>query len=661
MMASVRLVRSLGLRAVLVCGAALLAVSLPRAAQDRGRRASDDRFGGHEVVSGEALVKFRAGYNEANVVSAEDEADADPSERVNGALHRLRSRSKNVEELVTLLSRRGDVEFAEPNYIVRADVSPNDPQFPNLWGLLNTGQIISVAGKPGADIHATTAWETTTGNRNNVVAVIDTGIDYTHTDLAANVWSAPTAFSVTIGGVTINCAAGTHGFNAILNTCNPADDNDHGTHTSGTIGAVGNNGVGVTGVNWTASIMAGKFLNSSGSGSIANAIKAIEFAIQAKAKFGAQANVRVLSNSWGGGGYSQAMMDEITKANTNDMLFVAAAGNSATNNDTAAFYPADYSAPNVIAVAATDNLDALAYFSNFGPTTVHLGAPGVNVLSTIRGGSYAYYSGTSMATPHVSGAAALLLSACSLSTDAVKTTLLNTVDTIPSLTGLTITGGRLNVAAAINTCAAPATPDFSVSASPSSRTVTQGGGTSFAVNTAIVGGYAGSLSLSVTGAPAGVNAVINPSTVAAGAAASLDITTTASATTGTFPLTISASDGVTTHTAQVMLVVNAPPVPDFSIAASPSSRTVTRPAGTSYTVSTATVGASVGSIALTVSGLPSNASASFSPASVTSGASATLNISTTSSTPTGTYTLTIKGTGGGKQHTATVTLTVRRR
>src|SRR5207247_6416930 len=200
---------------------------------------------------------------------------------------------------------------AEPNCIFHTTLKPNDPSFPQRWGLQNTGT-------PGADISAVPAWDITRGSTSNVVGVVDTGIDYDHPDLAANIWSAPFAFSVTIAGQTINCAAGTHGFNAIANTCDPKDDNNHGSHVSGTIGAVGNNGIGVVGVNWTASIMGLKFLDKNGSGSTSNAINAIEFAIQAKALFGVAANVRVLSNSWGGGGFSQALLNQINKANTND-------------------------------------------------------------------------------------------------------------------------------------------------------------------------------------------------------------------------------------------------------------------------------------------------------------------------------------------------------
>src|SRR5262249_52976624 len=163
----------------------------------------------------------------------------------------------------------------------------------------------------------------------------------------------------------ITCPAGSHGYNAVSNTCTPLDDNNHGTHTSGTIGARGNNTSGVVGVNWTTRIMGLKFLNASGSGNTADAIECIQFAIQAKQRFGASANIRVLSNSWGGGGFSQALLDAINSANSSDMLFVAAAGNSNSNNNTVANYPSNYNAPNVLAVAATDNRDAKSSFSSF--------------------------------------------------------------------------------------------------------------------------------------------------------------------------------------------------------------------------------------------------------------------------------------------------------
>ena len=179
-------------------------------------------------------------------------------------------------------------------------------------------------------------------------------------------WTAPRAFNVTIGSLNIHCNAGTHGFNAVTNSCNPMDDHSHGTHVAGTIGAAGNNGIGVTGVNWTASLMALKFITAQDTGTLEDAIEAIEFAIQAKEEFGEDANVRILSNSWGLNEDSQALRDQVDAANEADMLFVAAAGNSAENNDFFPMIPAAFDNPNVIAVAATTNYDELAYFSNYG-------------------------------------------------------------------------------------------------------------------------------------------------------------------------------------------------------------------------------------------------------------------------------------------------------
>ena len=340
---------------------------------------------GRPAVAGEVLVKYRRTLAASRRAQLLQETDADQDVAIGSAgARRLRSRRHNTATLLAFLRSQPDVAYAEPNYVIQADAVPNDPWFGELWGLFNSGQDVGIPGIPGADIGAVAAWDVSTGSPDYTVAIIDTGIDYFHPDLAANIWSAPSQFTVRIGGQLVNgeivggqeitCAAGTHGFNAITKTCDPYDDHYHGTHVAGTIGAVGNNTLGVTGVNWTTSIMAAKFLDVNGLGSIADAIDAIDFVIQASAATGA--NVRVLSNSWSSGAFSQALLDQINRANTHDMLFVASAGNNGLDNDSTPRYPASYNAPNVIAVASTDNREALAGSSNFGPTSVDLACTG---------------------------------------------------------------------------------------------------------------------------------------------------------------------------------------------------------------------------------------------------------------------------------------------
>jgi len=413
---------------------------------------------GQEAAAQQVLVLFS---NQQNLGQIVFQHNIDRVQSVGSAgTVLLHSRTKSAADLLNALSNRSDVVYVEPNYIVHASAVPNDTFFTDLWGLQNTGQnILGSPGTPGADIKAVPAWDISTGSTTNVVTVIDTGIDYTHPDLMANVWSAPSQYTVTVGGQPITCAAGTHGLKSINNvlTCDPMDDNGHGTHVSGTIGAVGNNSQGVVGVNWTASILGCKFLDSTGSGLDSDAINCMDYAIKVKAAFAGTngANVRVLSNSWGGAGFSQTLLNEINATNSNNMLFVVAAGNDGTDDDTTPTYPASFNTPNMVTVAATDNTDALASFSNYGSATVHLGAPGVNIGSTYPGNQYVYLSGTSMATPHVSGAADLILSICALDTASLKAILLNNVDMIPSLTGKTVTGGRLDVNKAIRACEAP--------------------------------------------------------------------------------------------------------------------------------------------------------------------------------------------------------------
>ena len=449
---------------------ALVLLSPLRLDGQRGWRFDREVVNGREVVAGEALVKFRYLPAAADLAQFAADASADDVRRVGrtGAML-VRSRAMNTTALLARLRNRADVEYAEPNFIVRIGAQPNDPSFGQLWGLHNTGQTINfIPGVAGADIDAVAAWDQTVGSTAHVVAVIDTGIDYTHPDLAANIWSAPASFTVSVAGQPITCAAGTHGFNAITRTCNPMDDHHHGTHVAGTIGAVGDNGIGVAGVNWTARMMGIKFIDDTGSGTIADAIAALEFAMAVKQAFAATgaADIRVLSNSWGDYEFSQALLDEVMATNAAGMLFVAGAGNSGFDNDFLPMYPASFNAPNVISVAATTNTDNRAWFSNYGAESVHLAAPGVDILSTVPGGTYSFLSGTSMATPHVSGAAALVLSACEMDTAALKETLLGTVAPLPAFDGITTTGGRLQVNSALRACTLPPDTPTNLTARP---------------------------------------------------------------------------------------------------------------------------------------------------------------------------------------------------
>jgi len=264
----------------------------------------------------------------------------------------------------------------------------------------------------------------------------------------------------------------------------------------------------------------------------------------------------VLSNSWGGGGYSKALGDEIDKAGANDILFVAAAGNASANNDTTPFYPCSYHAANEICVAATDNTDSLAGFSNYGGNSVDLAAPGTSIVSTVIGGGYASFSGTSMATPHVSGAAALILSTGYQSVSMLKSTILAAVDPVASLAGRVATGGRLDVCNAIPACL-PRGAGFSLDGTPPRQAVSAGGGTSYEVVITPTGGFRGSVSLSVSGLPSGVSASFtpNPIDLRTGTSSTLSVTTTLATTPGQYSLRLTGTSGSLTSSTSVRLQI----------------------------------------------------------------------------------------------------------
>jgi subtilisin family serine protease len=365
------------------------------------------------------------------------------------------SENLTLDDIIASYKANPNVEYVEPNFRYMVDapsstkkspVIPNDPYFESLWGISNVGQEINnkPGGVNGVDINVLKAWELTTGDDQIVVGVVDTGIDYSHPDLKTNMWvndkEIPNNGIDDDGNGVIDDV---YGYNAVADNGDPMDDNDHGTHCAGTIGAAGDNGEGIVGVNWKVKLMGLKFLAADGSGSLNNALEAINYAIEMKKR---GVNIRILSNSWGGGDYSKALHDAIKELNKQGILFVAAAGNSATDTDRYPHYPSSYQADNVLSVAAINNQDNIASFSNYGAKSVHVGAPGVDVYSTITGNDYAYFSGTSMATPHVSGVAALMLAHDpSLTPKEIINKIVTTATPVTALKGKTISGGRVNV------------------------------------------------------------------------------------------------------------------------------------------------------------------------------------------------------------------------
>lgn len=343
-----------------------------------------------------------------------------------------------------VLNARSDVEYVEANAIVRLNKTPDDSEFGLQYSLHNTG---TNDGVVGADIDAGAAWEISTGAKSVVVGIIDTGIDYSHPDIAPNYWQNPGETGLDAAGKDRSSNSidddnngyvdDFRGWDFVNNDNDPIDDDSHGTHCAGVIGARGNDGVGVTGVNWNVSLVGLKFIGSDGSGTLEDAVKAIEYATTL--------GLHLTTNSWGGGGFSQTMLDAIKAANDRGILFVAAAGNDSSNNDVSPAYPSNYDVPNVISVAASDNKDQMPDFSNRGVRSVHVAAPGVDIYSTVMGGAYEKMSGTSMAAPHVAGLAALVKSAYPEATASqVRARIVNGVDQSDYWASRVQSGGRIN-------------------------------------------------------------------------------------------------------------------------------------------------------------------------------------------------------------------------
>lgn len=398
-----------------------------------------------EYREGELLVKFKSG----TVSAASAEVHHLFGARVMKRLHAIPNLEHvklpddvPVRDAVVAYMSDPRVEYAEPNYKRKfSETVPDDESFRFQWALRNTGQI--PAGTVGADIKATFAWDFTKGSRDIIVAVVDTGIDYSHPDLRTNMWvnTAETNCTDSIdddrNGFIDDCI----GWDFASGDNDPADDNGHGTHVAGIIGAAGNNGIGVSGVMWNVQLMPVKFLDRNGVGFISDEAAAISYAITKGAK--------VINASFSGGQFSNTELSAITAARNAGVLVVAASGNegnqsSVGNNDLVPVYPAGYALDNVISVSATDQRDQRAVFSNFGPNSVHVAAPGVFIFSTVPGG-YAAVDGTSMSTAFVSGLAGLLFDRYrELDYSRIRGLLLKYVDVVPSFEGLIFSGGRIN-------------------------------------------------------------------------------------------------------------------------------------------------------------------------------------------------------------------------
>ena len=445
----------------LLAGAVLVALGTSFAVQAGGRSdlVLQALEKGRAHASGELLVKYRDGASAANLQALNHGLGAQKLETVRtgnskkGELALLKlPAGLDVAAAVRAINDDPAVEYAEPNWIYQHQAVSNDTYYTNgsLWGMYGdattpANQYGSQAGESWAGGH--------TSCGNVIVGVIDEGIYYQHEDLAANIWTNPYDAADGVdndGNGYIDDVRGWD-FDGNSNNINSGGANDdHGTHVSGTIAGVGGNAKGVAGVCWSGvKLISGKFLGRRG-GTTANAIKAIDYFNDLKTRHGL--NIVATNNSWGGGGFSQALQDAIGRANTANILFVAAAGNDAYDNDATASYPSNYPNANIIAVASITNTGALSSFSQWGKTTVDLGAPGSGIWSTVPVSSkgsvasgYASYNGTSMATPHVTGAAALYASTRPGATAAdIKAAILaNTVPTA-SLQNKTVTGGRLN-------------------------------------------------------------------------------------------------------------------------------------------------------------------------------------------------------------------------
>jgi subtilisin family serine protease len=573
------------------------------------------------------LVKFKPGVDGSSAVVSNGD-DPMAVTKTDVVVVDLKD-GETVEQGLADYGVSPEVAYAEPNATYTAALdSPSDPSFSSQWALTRIQAVDGWATYPGSY----------SASGGSVVAVVDSGVDATISDLDGNV--------LTDSGA--DCVTGTCSSDAA------SDDNGHGTSVAGVLAATADNSVGIAGAAFSSPVLPVKVLDSAGSGTAASIAAGIIWAVDHGA--------RVVNLSLAGP-YSQTICDAVSYATATDALVVAAAGNNATSQAT---YPA--ACPGAIGVAATDANDRAPYWSNYGYPNVFVSAPGVSILTTLRGGGYATVDGTSIAAPYVAGLAAMLFSQDRHRTNGdVENILAQTADKVggtygadPYSTCGTCTWnslygyGRINVANALYYPGSPP-PNFSLSTSSTSATVGQGKSATFPVSIGSIGGYAGALNLSVNGLPADATASFSPGSVTAPGSSQLTVTAASTTPVGDYTLTISGADGTTTHRTTVTLSVVAP---DFTISASPASATVPRGQSTSYSVYLGSVGSFSGTATLSVTGLPTYATGTFSLSSLAVSGSSALTVKTATTTPAGTYTLTIKATSGTIVHTTMVTLTV---